>query len=81
MSMDSKRYKAYALNGSREFDDLQQCIRYAADFIKGMLDKGFEKSNCHVSIIDSGDGTLIGFVFVRRGNWIRIDINANYLEL
>lgn len=81
MSMDSKRFKAYALNDSREFDDLQECIKYAADFIKGLMDKDVSKANCHVSIFDCVSGTLIGFVFVRRGNWIRVDINSNFLEL
>lgn len=81
MSMDSKRFKAYALNGSREFDDLQECVKYAADFIKGLMDKGISKSHCHVSIFDNVSGTLIGFVFVRRQNWIRIDIDSNFLEL
>lgn len=79
--MDSKRFKAYALNDSREFDDLQESIKYAADFIKGLMDKGVSKSHCHVSIFDNASGTLIGFVFVRRHNWIRVDINFNYLEL
>ena len=79
--MDSKRFKAYALNDSREFDDLQKCVKYAADLIKGLMDKGISKSNCHVSIFDNAYGTLIGFVFVRRGNWIRVDINSNYLDL
>lgn len=79
--MDSKRFKAYALNDSREFDDLQECVKYAADLIKGLMDKGISKSHCHVSIFDNAYGTLIGFVFVRRGNWIRIDINCNYLDL
>ena len=81
MSMDSKRYKVYALNQSIGFDDLQECIKYAADLIKSMLDKGINKSNCHVSIFENANGTLIGFVFVRRQNWIRVDINSNFLEL
>lgn len=81
MSMGSKKFKAYALNDSREFDDLQECVKYAADFIKGLMDKGVSKSHCHVSIFDNVNGTLIGFVFVRRQNWIRIDINYNFLEL
>ena len=81
MFMGSKRYKAYALNDCIEFDDLQECIKYAADFCKGLLDKGFSKANCHVSIFDNAYGTLIGFVFVRRQNWIRIDIDSNFLEL
>lgn len=81
MSMGSKKFKVYALNDSREFDDLQECVKYAADFIKGLMDKGVSKSHCHVSIFDNVNGTLIGFVFVRRQNWIRIDINYNFLEL
>ena len=81
MSMDSKRFKAYALNDSREFDDLQECIKYAADFIKDLMDKGFSKSHCHVSIFDNAYGNLIGFVFVRRGYWIRIDIDSKFLDL
>ena len=79
--MDSKRFKAYALNDSREFDDLQECVKYAADLIKGLMDKGISKSNCHVSIFENANGTLIGFVFVRRGNWIRIDIDSKFLDL
>lgn len=81
MSMGSKRFKVYALNDSREFDDLQECLKYAADFIKGLMDKGVSNSNCHVSIFDNVNGTLIGFVFVRRQNWIRIDIDSNFLDL
>lgn len=81
MSMISKRYKVYAFNQSIEFDNLHECIKNAADLCKTMMDIGVSKSNCHVSIFDNEDDSLIGFVFVRRGNWIRIDINANYLEL
>lgn len=81
MSMGSKRFKVYALNDSREFDDLQECIKYAADFIKGLKDKGVSNSHCHVSIFDNANGTLIGFVFVRRQNWIRIDIDSNFLDI
>lgn len=79
--MDFKRFKAYALNDSREFDDLQECIKYAVDLCKSMIDKGINKSNCHVSIFDNGYGTLIGFVFVRRENWIRIDIDSKFLDI
>ena len=79
--MDSKRYKVYALNQSIEFDSVQESIKYAADFIKGLMDKGVSKSHCHVSIFDNASGTLIGFVFVRRENWIRVDIDSNFLEL
>lgn len=81
MYMDSKRFKAYFLNDSKEFDDLQECIKYAADVCKGLLDKGVSKANCHVSIFDCVSDTLIGFVFVRRANWIRVDINSNYLDI
>ena len=79
--MDSKRYKVYALNQSIEFDSVQESIKYAADFIKGLMDNGIGKSHCHVSIFDNASGTLIGFVFVRRENWIRVDIDSNFLEL
>ena len=79
--MDSKRYKVYAFNQSIEFDSLQECIKYAADFCKGMQDKGINQSSCHVSIFDNTSESLIGFVFVRRANWIRVDINSNYLDL
>mgnify|MGYP003409499761 CR=1 FL=1 len=80
MFMGSRRFKAYALNDSREFDDLQECIKYAADLVRGLMHKGVSKSNCHVSIFDNAYGTLIGFVFVRRQNWIRIDIDSNFLD-
>lgn len=81
MFMDSKRYWASALNDSEYFDDLQDCIKYAAGLCKRMTDEGFKKSSCHVSIFDNAYGTLIGFVYVSRANWIRIDVNYNYLDL
>lgn len=81
MFMDSKRFGVYALNESKEFDNLQDCIKYATDICKRMLNKGIEVSSCHVSIFDNASESLIGFVFVRRANWIRVDINSNYLDL
>lgn len=81
MFMDSKRYWAVALNNNAHFDDLQECVRYAAGLCKSMMNEGIKKSHCHVSIFDNANGTLVGFVFVRRENWIRIDVDSNLLEL
>lgn len=81
MSMDSKRFKAYFLNDSKEFDSLRDCIKYAADFCERMMNDDNNKILCHVSIFDNTSDSLIGFVYVRRHNWIRIDVNCNYLDL
>ena len=78
---DIKRFKAYALNESKEFDNLQECIKYAADMCEKMLDDGNKRISCHVSIFDNTTESLIGFVYVKRHNWIRFDINCNYLDL
>lgn len=81
MSMDSKKFKVYSPFVSVEFDYIQDCIKYAADFCKRMIESGCDLAICHVSIFDNESNSLIGFVFVRRGTWIRVDVNSNYLNL